>query len=629
LAQKTEEIANLTHQLEQGKWLLGVKITIEGGFTPEEIAEIQAELALERAEIVEERKSLQQKAEDLALIVAAKATQVDHLQTTLSAANAQISSLRGEIDSLNSAKIAMETAVKLVKEELKASEEQLIAQKHLSESIDFDLQSAQNDKKTLLSEVESVSKCLKEAENGKITLQSILDRTREDLASRTKSLETVKQQLQAIISNRKLNAEMTFRLIQEGNAVLGLSMRSSSEALSFEEVLEAFKMHNARLKAVQSDLDSGLNRVIERFGGSVKPSNDLSAAGGKLIQLMEVSLSSLNELQSEAGEAERLYSGSKQEITDLKRLIEELNRSAESYAKSASQSDKANIELKQQLDAREEERQQLFKVAMEKSELETVVKTLQTQIREQAARLGNEGDMQRTLTEENQSLKVLLERAVSQLNDTKEADLMLKADKDQLNAELDATRMSLATLSQQVQALEDHNQSLATAVEAMQSSETALGSANTELMVHLAELEAVVDEKDGEICTWKQACQQMEATIKELKSEVNAREMELETASKSLESNLKATEAVKEEAKLLLSKVTGQVTNAENIIDRRYISTFLFNYLNPRNSDRLKSEMLERMVNVLGLSDEQRQALGIGPETGLLADLASYISKED
>jgi chromosome segregation ATPase len=206
---------------------------------------------------------------------------------------------------------------------------------------------------------------------------------------------------------------------------------------------------------------------------------------------------------------------------------------------------------------------------------------------------------------------------------------MLKADKDQLNAELDATRMSLATLSQQVQALEDHNQSLATAVEAMQSSETALGSANTELMVHLAELEAVVDEKDGEICTWKQACQQMEATIKELKSEVNAREMELETASKSLESNLKATEAVKEEAKLLLSKVTGQVTNAENIIDRRYISTFLFNYLNPRNSDRLKSEMLERMVNVLGLSDEQRQALGIGPETGLLADLASYISKED
>jgi len=39
--------------------------------------------------------------------------------------------------------------------------------------------------------------------------------------------------------------------------------------------------------------------------------------------------------------------------------------------------------------------------------------------------------------------------------------------------------------------------------------------------------------------------------------------------------------------------------------------------------------MLESMVNVLGLSEEQRSALGLGPETGLLADFASFISQGD
>ena len=138
----------------------------------------------------------------------------------------------------------------------------------------------------------------------------------------------------------------------------------------------------------------------------------------------------------------------------------------------------------------------------------------------------------------------------------------------------------------------------------------------------------------------------MDETVTELKAEIAAKgelkrscdllekrlaekERELTAKTEHLEENLKTTEAIKEEAQQLLSKVSGQMANTEHLIDRRFISTFLFNYLNPKNSERLKRQMLESMVNVLSLSSDQRSALGLGPETGLLADFASFITKDD
>ena len=617
-------------EYEAGKWLVGVKIEIEGGgFTPEEIVEIAGELAAERTAIAEERKSLQKQVSDLTSALVSQTQHSESLQQLLSAAQTQAVSLLAQISALKEDKGALESALRRLGEELKTSEEQLNTQKKLCIALDIDLQAALKAQDMRGAEVDAVSKCLEEAESGKITLQGILDRTREELAARTKSLETAKQQLQSVMSSRKINAEVTFRLIQEGNAVLGLPNQPSTDTLSFEEVLDSLKAHNTRLKSVQAELDSGLNKVIEKFGGTTKPSSDFSAASGKLIYLMETSLSRLNDLQSKATTAEQLGKDFQQEISDLQKLVQELNHSAENYAKSADQFDKVNKELRGQLQARDEECRNLLQAAIEKSELEAVVKALQTQAKDQTARLTNEREMQQTLQEENLSLKGMLEKAIREARERTEAGLMLQADKDQLSAELDSVRMSLATLSEQVQALEERNERLAGAMEKMQETEMALGGSNEELSRHTSELEVALDAKETEIRSTKDAMTELESACKQLRTDLLSKEEQLSEARFQLETNLKATESIKEEAKLLLSKVSCQVTSAENLIDRRFISTFLFNYLNQRNSERLRREMLESMVNVLGLSEEQRSALGLGPETGLLADFASFISQGD
>jgi chromosome segregation ATPase len=629
LGKQLEEERERVRIYEAGKCLIGVKIEIEGGFTPEEIAEIQAELALERTAIAEERKSMQQQAAELSSSMASQATQIDTLQQLLTSAQSNAVSLNTEIATLKGDKAALEGTIRRLGEELKTFEEQLNAQKQLCAVLDVDLQSALKDRDMRRAEIDAVSKCLEEAESGKNTLQGILDRTREELASRTKSLDTAKQQLQSVMSSRKLNAEVTFRLIQEGNGVLGMLPQPSADTLSFEEVLEGLKAHNTRLKSLQNELDSGLNKVIEKFGSTAKPSTDLSGASGKLIHLMEISLARLNDLQSKSTSAEQLSQASQQEISDLQKLVEELNRSAENYAKSADQSDKGNKDLRAQMQAREEEYQQLLKVAIEKSELEATVKALQTQAKEQSARLATEREMQQTLLEEIASLKVLLERAISEAKEKTEAGLMLQADKDQMSAELDSSRMSLATLGHQMRELEERKKRLEAAMESMQETEAALGASNEELTSHLSELEVALDAKEAEIRTNQEAITALESTCNQLRNELFSKEEQLSAANITLETNLKATETVKEEAKQLLSQVSCQVTSAENLIDRRFISTFLFNYLNPRNSERLRREMLESMVNVLGLSEDQRSTLGLGPDTGLLADFASFISQED
>ena len=637
--QHTQEIHTLSTQLtaakdelqeyEAGKLLVGVKIEIEGGFTPEEIQKIRKELEDEKGKLAEERKSLTEKAENLAAIVVDKAAQVEDLQRLLASAKTQETTLRSELASLQSDKSACDMTNKRLKEELSACEEQLKAQRQLTTSIDHDLQSTLKTLNSHKNEIDSLSKRLQETEKAKSTLQGVLDKTREDLTAKTKSVDTVKQQLQSVMQNRKLNAEMTFRLVQEGNAVLGLQTQNSTEMLGFEEVMDGLKAHNSRLKTVQNELDTGLNKVIEKFGGASKPSTDLSTAGGKLVQLMEVSLTQLNELKDAAANSERLYKESQQAISDLQKLVEELNHSAESYAKSADLKEKSNLEMMEKLSLREEEIQKMMKIAIEKSELEAIVKTLQEKNKDVAGRLQTERETQQALQEENQSLKALLEKAVSEAKDKGDTGVLLKADMDQLSAELDAMRLSLATANEQVMNLEESKQRLTEAIEQMQETETALGAANSDLSQHLSELEVALDSKETQLHTQNDTIAQLTSTCDQLRAAILAKESELAATATQLEGQLKTTEAVKEEAKQLLSKVAGQVTLSENLIDRRLISTFLFNYLNPRNSERLRKEMLESMVNVLGLEESQRSALGLGPETGLLADFASYISKED
>jgi myosin heavy subunit len=92
----------------------------------------------------------------------------------------------------------------------------------------------------------------------------------------------------------------------------------------------------------------------------------------------------------------------------------------------------------------------------------------------------------------------------------------------------------------------------------------------------------------------------------------------------------KESEMIRNEAESLLSRIETQIQASDSMIDKRIITTFLLNYLNEKNNNKVKIQMLKALAEMLGLNQEQRTKIGLGQDqTGYLYQLASYITRSN
>lgn len=102
---------------------------------------------------------------------------------------------------------------------------------------------------------------------------------------------------------------------------------------------------------------------------------------------------------------------------------------------------------------------------------------------------------------------------------------------------------------------------------------------------------------------------------------------EFEEKYKGIDEQVKDAEKMRAEASELMEKVQTKIENEENWIDRRMVITFLVNFLNENNTEKMKVQMLKPFVEMLGLSHEQRVKIGLEQEPGLLAQFTNFLTR--
>ena len=68
---------------------------------------------------------------------------------------------------------------------------------------------------------------------------------------------------------------------------------------------------------------------------------------------------------------------------------------------------------------------------------------------------------------------------------------------------------------------------------------------------------------------------------------------------------------IKKYAHELIDKVKKEAESQKFLIDRRMITQFLLNFLNPKSNQTVKLQMMDAMSKILEFSNEERTSLGL------------------
>lgn len=122
----------------------------------------------------------------------------------------------------------------------------------------------------------------------------------------------------------------------------------------------------------------------------------------------------------------------------------------------------------------------------------------------------------------------------------------------------------------------------------------------------------------------------LESKEKALKKEISSLYTALEDKNSLNEQEssqeLVKAEKLKEEAGILLNQADDKCKNSENSIDKRVVSTFIVNLLNPENSENVKLQMVSTLANMLDFDEAQKRKVGLITENTIFSQLASYIA---
>jgi chromosome segregation ATPase len=117
----------------------------------------------------------------------------------------------------------------------------------------------------------------------------------------------------------------------------------------------------------------------------------------------------------------------------------------------------------------------------------------------------------------------------------------------------------------------------------------------------------------------------VEESNKEKTETLESLQNEYEKERKSAELKVKESEDMKKQAEKLLEQVQVKIGEDDNMVDRRLVTTFLVNYLNEDNTEKMRYQMLRPLAEMLGMSKEQRQKIGLDQDPGLLAQFTNFL----
>lgn len=547
------------------------------------------------------------------------------------------------------------------------------------------LESSESSLKNLESKHESLLKDFIKLKEEKNIIQDSLKFERSNLESLLKKLESSQQALKSkesslsslqdsflhLKKSQKSEIEKFYQLLKKGFSALGLpiSQNLNLDTLGAEDLEEFFQIQTNQIVDITTKVNAELKG---KFG--IQEIRSLDEVKEAVMIVSEESSRKVLEYKEIAFASEKLLQNAQKENNDLMKKYAEQLRISENLQKNLAKTELENKNMKESLVEMERIRSESeqIKIICKKITEESVEK--QKKYEEEQKKFEKTYAYVSNIEEELSEYKVKARQAsisledkenkITELQKTKEnLIIQLQEQKNFASSEVLSTKLYHENIikkmtddfnsekkkltekfSNQIKGLEDKTRSLQKdsdelLMAKMKISEHDKGIQEfhkilNEMQTRIAALnkknEDLVEEKEKLIidCVEKEKnvvslCEQYKEEVRSLGEKIK----EYEEKYKDVDEQVKIAEKMKAEACELFEKIQSKVENEENWIDRRMVITFLVNFLNENNTEKMKVQMLKPFAEMLGLSHEQRVKIGLEQEPGLLAQFTNFLTR--
>ena len=540
---------------------------------------------------------------------------------------------------------------------------ELVKEKNRGEGLVYQVATAENVKNELLSQIKEKTEAINTLEATISKNEAINDEQKEKISSLQTSLLQYKKKCQA-------NIEACYSHLKTSCGAIGISIpQIKPENLGLEDIQEF-------LYTQTQFILENVNKIYLSLSGksNIKHIKSLEGVSDAVFLVTDEASKKISEYKEISNTAENMFQQSKKENLEILKKLNDLSKNFEDCKKTLGKREEEIVRLKEFTKAFDEVKTENEKLTQLLKKNSDAYGVLEKEFENEKIKFEKTYTYVSTLEEEHaelkQKIKVLTvnlqekEKILQALNDEKN-DVLEKYSENSRKMSNQLTELknfyenkllensenyksekkqSDETYSQQISDLQNLlskaiNEAKDINIAKLQVNKYQQGverlqelvkSLENQLSSSLSKIDCLIQENEGlNTKILKKTKKNHKLKAFNLETSKNLAEKTENSAKEKLEieAKLKESEDMKKQAEILLEKVQNKIQADDNLIDRRLVTTFLINYLNEENTEKMKLQMLKPLAEMLGMTREQRLKIGLEQDQGLLAQFATFLMR--
>lgn len=487
-----------------------------------------------------------------------------------------------------------------------------------------------------------------------------------DLQEKAEKLANVQEMLLQYKKNSHANIEKCYGYLKESCQLIGISIpQIRSENLGMEDIQEFIYTEN-------QFITENINKIYSSLKGKFDLAQVRTLDGIKdaILYIINESTNRVQEYKEISMGAENNLTQSKRENIELIKKCADLTKSLEDCKKTISKKDEELNSIKETLESFEDLKAEFEKISLLNKRISEERAAIENGFLEEKKNFEKTYLYVNTIEEENAELKMKVKINQINLQEKDKILHMISEEKTGITEKLlESQQKAQESKSYYENKLKEQNdyysiekskmvESYTQQINDMQGYISNLLNDTKDLKIaqiqikkyhegldRLQELVNTLQDQlksatlrienltqDSENLTCKISNKKSKISI--LKKHIETKTQELDMKTKELNEEKSTTlhrieesEIMRKEAEVILDKVQSKIQQEENLIDRRIVTTFLINYLNEENTEKMKIQMLRPLAEMLGMDKDQKIKIGLEQDQGLLAQFTTFLTR--
>ncbi|OMJ74410.1 hypothetical protein SteCoe_26666 [Stentor coeruleus] len=487
-----------------------------------------------------------------------------------------------------------------------------------------------------------------------------------DLQEKTEKLG---KEVEGLLNYKKTtheNIQKCYGYLKESCQLIGISIpQIRAENLGMEDIQEFIFTENMFIT-------ENINKIYSSLKGKFDLAQVKTLDGIKdaILYIIDESIHRVQEYKEISTGAENILNQSKRENLELTKKYADLTKSLDSSKKIISKKEEELNSIKETLQSFEDLKAEFEKISLlnkRLSEEKTTIENefidekkkfektylfvnliedenadLKAKLKINQVSLQEKDKFLNTISEEKTSITEKLLESQQKARETKSFyENKLKEQNDSFSTEKSKI---IESYTQQINGLQDYINNLLNdtknlkiaqisikeyqnGIEKLQETVKNLQKQLNSATVRIEELTRESEILTSKISKKKFKISQMKNQIETTTQELDIKTKELNEEKSIVLHRIEESEIIRKEAEAILDKVQNNIQREENLIDRRLVTTFLINFLNEENTEKMKIQMLRPLAEILGMDKEQRIKIGLEQEQGLLAQFTTFLTR--